>query len=112
MNKSVLFGAMTVASLAAGAAAAGTLEDVQARGKLNCGVTTGLVGFAAPDANGEWKGFDVAVCRAVAAAVLGDGNAKLNSSQQLARHASQRLLLAKSTCWHVTQHGHCLAMLT
>jgi general L-amino acid transport system substrate-binding protein len=28
---------------------------VQARGKLNCGVTTGLVGFAAPDANGEWK---------------------------------------------------------
>ena len=75
MNKSVLFGAMTVASLAAGAAAAGTLEDVQARGKLNCGVTTGLVGFAAPDANGEWKGFDVAVCRAVAAAVLGDGNA-------------------------------------
>ena len=72
MKKSVIFGALTVAGLAAGAAAAGTLDDVKARGKLNCGVTTGLVGFAAPDANGNWDGFDVGVCRAVAAAVLGD----------------------------------------
>lgn len=72
MNKSVFFGALTVAGLAAGAAAASTLDDVKARGKLNCGVTTGLAGFAAPNANGEWEGFDVAVCRAVAAAVLGD----------------------------------------
>lgn len=39
---------------------------------LNCGVNTGLVGFAAPDANGNWSGFDVAICKAVAAAVLGD----------------------------------------
>ena len=61
--------------LAAGAAGAATLDDVKARGVLNCGVTTGLVGFAAPDANGEWNGFDVGVCRAVAAAVLGDPTA-------------------------------------
>jgi len=72
MKTSVFFGALTVAGLAAAAANAGTLEDVQARGTLNCGVTTGLVGFAAPDANGVWNGFDVGVCRAVAAAVLGD----------------------------------------
>ena len=58
MNKSVLFGALTIAGVAAGAAAAGTLDDVKARGKLNCGVTTGLAGFAAPDATGEWKGID------------------------------------------------------
>ncbi|MFX0541768.1 amino acid ABC transporter substrate-binding protein [Roseovarius sp. S4756] len=75
MKKSVILGALTVAGLSAGAAAAATLDDVKARGKLNCGVTTGLVGFAAPDANGEWQGFDVAICRAVAAAVLGDKNA-------------------------------------
>ncbi|MBD3666028.1 amino acid ABC transporter substrate-binding protein [Sulfitobacter aestuariivivens] len=75
MKKSVFIGALTAAGLMAGAAAAGTLDDVKERGKLNCGVTTGLVGFAAPDANGEWKGFDVAVCRAVAAAVLGDASA-------------------------------------
>ena len=49
-----------------------TLDDVKARGALNCGVNTGLAGFAAPDANGNWEGFDVAFCRAVAAAVLGD----------------------------------------
>ena len=64
MKKTVIFGALTVAGLAAGAAGAATLDDVKARGKLNCGVTTGLAGFAAPNANGEWEGFDVAVCRA------------------------------------------------
>ena len=59
-------------SLTAMTAQAGTLEDVQARGELNCIINTGLVGFASPDANGRWDGFDVAHCRAVAAAVLGD----------------------------------------
>ena len=52
-------------------AQAGTLDDVKARGELNCVINTGLVGFAAPDANGRWGGFDVDHCRAVAAAVLG-----------------------------------------
>ncbi|MDC0738345.1 amino acid ABC transporter substrate-binding protein [Cognatishimia sp. SS12] len=75
MKKSVIFGAATVACLSAGAAAAGTLDDVKARGKLNCGVTTGVVGFSAPNAEGVWEGFDVDVCRAVAAAVLGDSTA-------------------------------------
>jgi len=75
MKRTVFLGALTVAGVAAGASAAATLDDVKARGELNCGVTTGLVGFAAPDANGVWEGFDVAVCRAVAAAVLGDPQA-------------------------------------
>ena len=61
-------------SLTAITASAGTLEDVQARGELNCVINTGLVGFAAPDANGKWGGFDVDHCRAVAAAVLGDAD--------------------------------------
>jgi general L-amino acid transport system substrate-binding protein len=52
----------------------GTLEDVKARGYVKCGVTTGLLGFAAPDDSGKWSGFDVDVCRAVAAAVLGDSS--------------------------------------
>jgi general L-amino acid transport system substrate-binding protein len=64
---------VAVSSLIAMTAQAGTLEDVQARGELNCVVTTGLAGFAAPDENGRWEGFDVGFCRAVAAAVLGDG---------------------------------------
>ncbi len=72
MKKSVFFGTLATAGLVAGFAAASTLDDVKARGELNCGVNTGLVGFAAPDANGNWSGFDVAICKAVAAAVLGD----------------------------------------
>ena len=75
MKKSVIFGALAVTGLLAGAASAATLDDVKARGALNCGVHTGLVGFGAPDANGVWAGFDVSLCRAVAAAIFGDPNA-------------------------------------
>ncbi len=65
--------AATISFAATGAVQAGTLADVQARDELNCIVTTGLAGFAAPDENGRWDGFDAGFCRAVAAAVLGDG---------------------------------------
>ena len=58
--------------LAATTATGGTLDEVKTRGALNCGVNTGLVGFASKDAAGVWQGFDVGLCRAVAAAVLGD----------------------------------------
>ncbi len=74
MKKSVFTGTLVAASVVAGFAAAGTLDDVKAAGELKCGVSTGLVGFAAADANGVYHRFDVAVCRTVAAAVLGDGD--------------------------------------
>jgi len=104
MKKSVFFGALTVAGVAAGVAAAGTLDDVKARGTLNCGVTTGLVGFAAPDANGEWNGFDVAVCRAVAAAVLGDATAvefvpTTGKTRFTALASGEIDMLARNTTW-------------
>jgi len=104
MKKSVFLGALTVAGLAAGVAAAGTLDDVKARGKLNCGVTTGLVGFAAPDANGEWAGFDVSVCRAVAAAVLGDSTAvefvpTTGKTRFTALASGEIDVLARNTTW-------------
>lgn len=69
--------ALACVGLAVGAvgAAAGTLDEIRERGALNCGVTTPLVGFAAPDASGSWEGFDVGLCRAVAAAILGDAMA-------------------------------------
>ncbi len=104
MKKSVLLGALTVAGLAAGAAAAGTLDDVKARGSLNCGVTTGLTGFAAPDANGVWDGFDVGVCRAVAAAVLGDPMAvefvpTTGQTRFTALASGEVDMLARNTTW-------------
>ncbi len=49
-----------------------TLEAVRKRGYLACGVHPGLPGFALRDPRGEWRGFDVDICRAVAAATLGD----------------------------------------
>ena len=52
-----------------------TLAAVRARGRLNCGVHEGLVGFAYTDNRGQWRGFDVDFCRATAAAVLGDPDA-------------------------------------
>lgn len=54
------------------AAQANTLEIVQQRDVVHCGVTTGFAGFSAPDSQGEWQGLDVDLCRAVAAATLGD----------------------------------------
>ena len=68
-------GALALALGVAGSAQAGTLEDVQARGTLNCVVSTGIAGFAYPDDAGEWHGFDIDFCRATAAAVLGDPKA-------------------------------------
>jgi general L-amino acid transport system substrate-binding protein len=104
MKKTVFLGALTVAGLAAGAAAAGTLDDVKARGKLNCGVATGVPGFAAPNANGEWEGFDVAVCRAVAGAVLGDSKAvefvpTTGKTRFTALASGEVDVLARNTTW-------------
>jgi len=73
MTRSVFFGTLAVAALMAGAASAqATLQAVKARGELVCGSNTGLTGFGAPDAKGEWQGFDVSLCRAIAAAIFGD----------------------------------------
>ena len=103
MKKSVIFGAAALA-MSAGAAFAGTLDDVKARGKLNCGVSTGVPGFAEPDANGVWQGFDVAVCRAVAAAVLGDSTAiefvpTTGKTRFTALAAGEIDMLARNTTW-------------
>ncbi len=108
MKKTVFLGALTIAGLATTAAMAGTLDDVKARGKLNCGVSTGLVGFAAPDANGTWQGFDVVVCRAVAAAVLGDSSAvefvpTTGKTRFTALASGEIDMLARNTTWTLSR---------
>jgi general L-amino acid transport system substrate-binding protein len=57
-----------------GGAQASTLDNVRQKGSVSCGVNVGLGGFSMPDSQGIWRGLDVDVCRAVAAAVLGDAN--------------------------------------
>jgi general L-amino acid transport system substrate-binding protein len=60
---------------AATAASGSLLQTVQDRGTLNCGVNDAVPGFGFTDADGNFSGFDVDYCRAVAAAVLGDAEA-------------------------------------
>ena len=57
---------------AKGATATPTLDAVRRKDLVECSVTTGVAGFSTPDAQEEWRGLDVDVCRAIAAAVLGD----------------------------------------
>ena len=81
-----------------------TLETVRSRGFIQCGVNTGLAGFAAPDAKGVWRGIDVDVCRAVAAAVLGDA-AKVRYTPLTAQQRFTALqsgevdILSRNTTW-------------
>ncbi|MEM8823567.1 MAG: amino acid ABC transporter substrate-binding protein [Pseudomonadota bacterium] len=104
MKKTIVLGSLAAAGLMATGASAATLEDVQARGTLNCGVTTGVPGFAEPDADGVWQGFDVAVCRAVAAAVLGDPTAvefipTTGKTRFTALASGEIDMLARNTTW-------------
>jgi general L-amino acid transport system substrate-binding protein len=65
--------AMAQAPAAAPSAGGGAnmIDTIRARGSLLCGVNTGLAGFALPDSQGVWRGFDVDYCRAVAIAIFG-----------------------------------------
>ncbi len=69
----VVAGTALVLTLGAATAQQGsTLDAVKKRGVVNCGSNTGLAGFGTPDAQGNWSGFDVDYCRAIAAAIFDD----------------------------------------
>ena len=97
--------ALTLASFVANA---GTLEDVQAKGHVQCGVSQGLPGFSNPDSAGNWTGIDVDVCRAVAAAVFGDaGKVKytpLSAKERFTALQSGEIdVLSRNTTWTLTR---------
>jgi general L-amino acid transport system substrate-binding protein len=68
---SIAFG-LTASLLATGASAQATLNSVKQKGFLTCGSNTGLAGFGLPDAQGNWNGLDVDLCRAISAAIFDD----------------------------------------
>ncbi len=73
-----------------------------------CGVNTGLAGFSAADSQGNWSGLDVDVCRAIAAAVLGDGTkvrfVPLNAQQRFTALQSGEIdVLSRNTTWTLTR---------
>ena len=92
------------ATIISGSAYSATLDDVMARGHLECGVSTGLPGFASPDDQGVWSGFDVDYCRALAAAIFGDSDAvkynPVSTKNRFTALASGEFdVLARNTTW-------------
>ena len=93
----------------AGPAYAGpTLDSVKQKGFVQCGVNTALAGFGAPNDKGEWSGLDVDLCRAIAAAVLGDAT-KVKYTPTTAKERFTALqsgevdLLARNTTWTLSR---------
>lgn len=73
MNKKYIMASVITASMIS-ATHAGTLDTVKSKGKFNCGVSNGMVGFSTPDAKNVWGGLDVDFCRAVSAAIFNDAD--------------------------------------
>ncbi|MDP6561263.1 MAG: transporter substrate-binding domain-containing protein, partial [Candidatus Binatia bacterium] len=98
---------ITIACLffsAAAIHAGSTLDAVKGKGFLQCGVNQGLPGFSNPDDKGNWVGFDVDLCRAVAAAVFGDaGKVKftpLSAKERFTALQSGEIdMLSRNTTW-------------
>jgi general L-amino acid transport system substrate-binding protein len=110
MRHTLLAAAVLAAGLStAPAAFAGKdLDAIKARGTLVCGVNTGLAGFSAADSQGKWSGLDVDYCRALAAAILGDGNkvrySPLTAQQRFTALQSGEVdVLSRNTTWTLTR---------
>ena len=108
MFKKTMMIAAFIGSLAFSSAFASTLEDVKAKGHIQCGVSQGLCGFSNPDDAGVWSGLDVDLCRAVAAAVFGDAKAvkftPLSAKERFTALASGEIdILSRNTTWTATR---------
>ncbi|OGA49693.1 MAG: amino acid ABC transporter substrate-binding protein [Betaproteobacteria bacterium RIFCSPLOWO2_12_FULL_62_13] len=111
MRKSfILAGAIAAATAAVPqwAGAQSTLDAVRSKGYVQCGVNTGLAGFSQPDSKGVWRGIDVDVCRAVAAAMFGDASkvrfTPLTAQQRFTALQSGEVdVLSRNTTWTVTR---------
>jgi general L-amino acid transport system substrate-binding protein len=97
-------GALTVLPAHAGK----TLDTIKQRGQVICGVNTGLAGFSAADSQGNWTGLDVDICRAIAAATVGDATkvrfVPTNAQQRFTALQSGEIdVLSRNTTWTLTR---------
>ncbi len=95
-------------ALSANTASADTLDSVKSKGHIQCGVSTGLPGFSNADSAGNWQGLDVDMCRAVAAAVLGDASkvkyTPLTAKERFTALQSGEIdMLPRNTTWTLTR---------
>jgi len=108
-NMLLLAALCAAGTLASAPALAGkTLDAIKARGQIVCGVNTGLAGFSAADSQGNWSGLDVDVCRAIAAATLGDANkvkwVPLTAQQRFTALQSGEIdILSRNTTWTLSR---------
>ncbi len=110
MKKTVLKGILGAAALAAvsSVASAATLDDVKAKGFVQCGVSQGLPGFSNPDSSGNWSGLDVDLCKAVAAAIFGDAEkakyTPLSAKERFTALQSGEIdMLSRNTTWTMSR---------
>jgi general L-amino acid transport system substrate-binding protein len=110
--KTLKFAAVVAAAmgslLASPAFAGKTLDAIKARGQVICGSNTGLAGFGAVDSAGKWNGLDVDICRAIAAATLGDPEkvkyVPLNAQQRFTALQSGEVdILSRNTTFTLTR---------
>jgi len=85
-----------------------TLKAVKDRGALSCGVSEGLYGFSARDKDGNWSGFDVELCRAIAAAIFNDAGkisyVPLDASRRFeALQTGSIDVLSRNTTWTMSR---------
>src|SRR5215204_1053738 len=104
----LVLGAALALGLSAQTAAAQTLKTVKDRGSLICGVTQGLPGFSTPDDRGNWAGFDVDFCRAMAAAIFNDASkvkfSPLSAKDRFTALQSGEIdVLARVTSWTLSR---------
>lgn len=108
MKVSILPIAVGVALGLTAAASAATLDDVKAKGFIQCGVSQGLPGFSNPDSEGNWSGLDVDFCKAMAAAVFGDAEkvkyTPLSAKERFTALQSGEVdVLSRNTTWTMTR---------
>ncbi len=97
-----------VLGMASTAASAATLDDVKAKGFVQCGVSQGLPGFSNPDAAGNWTGIDVDLCAGIAAAVFGDSTkvkfVPLSAKERFTALQSGEIdVLSRNTTWTMSR---------
>lgn len=107
-KKLITLALSTALGLTGTATFADTLEDVKAKGYLQCGVTGGVSGFSAPDSDNNWSGIEVDYCRAVAAAIFNDADAvrytPLTSTERFAALSSGEIdVLSRTTTWTMSR---------
>ena len=104
----LMFSLALAAGLTAQGASAQTLKTVKDRGMLSCGVTQGLPGFSAPDDKGNWVGFDVDLCRGIAAAIFNDATkvkyVPLSAKDRFTALQSGEIdVLSRNTTWTLSR---------